>query len=229
MLGKRKTNWRKIARQVKKKYTKPISSVPRNILPARLPYIWTNLNYADIGYSINPGAAGAAAVQVFAANGLYDVDITGVGHQPTGFDQFMALYNEYVVTEAEIEFTFENLDTTYAQKIGISIQDAATTTTDTRKYIENGNCVHSIIGPSGGATPHIKTLRFKMNVGQFSQKQSVLVDQDFAGTATNNPTDTHYFHVFVSPTQGVDAAAVMGCVMIKYKVLFRDPRMNDLS
>lgn len=229
MPGKRKTNWQSIAKKVIKR-RKAISSVPKAVYPGRLPYLWTTLTYTDWSYTLNPGAAGTAAVQVFAANGLYDVDITGVGHQPTGFDQLMSLYNEYVVTEAEIECWFENTDTSYAQVVGISFQDLATTTTDSRKYIENGNCVSKVIGNATGATPNISKLTMKANMQQYSHAQSVLTEQDFAGNSTTNPLDTHYFHVFVAPmNQTVDAAQVYLKAMLKFKVLFRDPRLNDLS
>ncbi len=65
----------------------------KSILGNRLPI---KFKYQTSG-TLNPGVAGVAAIQVMTANGLYDPDITGVGHQPRGFDQIMALYNHYTV------------------------------------------------------------------------------------------------------------------------------------
>lgn len=229
MLGKRKTDWRKIAKRVYKKQ-KAISSVPRSVLPGRLPYLWTTLTYTDWSYSLNPGAAGTAGVQVLAANGLFDPDVSGVGHQPAGFDQFMSLYNEYCVTYASIECIFENTDTTNSQVIGISIQDFASSVTDSRRYIENGNCVTTVVGNAGGASPNIARLTMAVPIQKFSHAQNILTEQQFSGTSSANPGDTHYFHVWAAPMiTSADAAQVYMKATIKYKVLFRDPRLNELS
>lgn len=228
MLVKRKRASSLYTRKFRAK--KAITAVPRNVLPGRIPYTWASLNYTDHPYVLNPGAAGTCAVTVFAANGLYDPDITGIGHQPSGFDQFMALYNEYVVTEASIEATFENTDTSYSQICGISLQDFATVATDCRVYTENGNVVTTVIGQAGGASAHIKTLKITCNQKFISKLQNILTENDFAGTASANPVDTAHFHVFCAPMNAsVDAASVYARVVIKYKVLFRDPKLNALS
>jgi len=229
MLGKRKTNWQRVAKKVIKR-RKAVSRIPRAVYPTRLPYLWTTLTYSDWSYNLNPGAAGTCAVQVLAANGLYDVDVSGVGHQPTGFDQLMLLYNEYVVTQASIECWFENTDVDNAQVIGISLQDLSTTTTDARKYIENGNCTSKVIGNRGGATPDIAKLMMTVPIQQFSKGKNILTAEEFAGGSGANPTDTHFFHVFAAPmNQTVDAGGLRMKAMITFKVLFRDPRLNDLS
>lgn len=38
----------------------------------------------------------------FSLNGLYDPDISGIGHQPLGFDEMMTLYNKYTVLGAKV-------------------------------------------------------------------------------------------------------------------------------
>ncbi len=45
---------------------------------------------------------------VFAGNSLYDPDVTGVGGQPTGFDQLSNFYNKYRVMSSSISVTFIN-------------------------------------------------------------------------------------------------------------------------
>ena len=42
----------------------------------------------------------------FRANGLYDPDVTGTGHQPYGFDQYMVLYQRYKVLRSRITVSF---------------------------------------------------------------------------------------------------------------------------
>lgn len=50
-------------------------------------------------------SAGASAFQKYAANGLYDPDISGGGHQPYYFDQLSAIYNHWTVTSSTITVT----------------------------------------------------------------------------------------------------------------------------
>ncbi len=50
------------------------------------------------------GASGVSGTEnAFSLNSLYDPDITGVGHQPYGFDQVAALYSNYLVTAVDIQ------------------------------------------------------------------------------------------------------------------------------
>lgn len=57
---------------------------------------WTQVNF------FNPGA-GTAATQVYRANSLFDPDVTGVGDQPPGFDQWGQFYSVYTVVSSKIK------------------------------------------------------------------------------------------------------------------------------
>lgn len=46
---------------------------------------------------------------VFRLNSLYDPDYTNVGHQPRGFDNFAAMYSNYIVLGAKVEVFAQNL------------------------------------------------------------------------------------------------------------------------
>ena len=88
-----------IKKQRRKRYSKKRLNIHSFRSPVPLKMAATLL-YSD-QITLNP-AAGTVSKHVFSANGLFDPNITGVGHQPRGFDQYMALYNHYTVIGARI-------------------------------------------------------------------------------------------------------------------------------
>lgn len=229
MYGSRKQgNSRSSSRAVKRSRTAPnFIKLRSNVVSARAQSTRVVLHYFENAISINPGVA-AAGAYVFAANGLYDPNITGVGHQPNGFDQYMALYNEYVVVGSTIKVSFANADADNVALIGIFLEDFETTDLDIRKYIENGNGVWSYIDKLGTGAG-VKTLTHSADISKFST-QSVLNEDDFTGTSGANPADTHFYHVVVAPFDGAaNNGSVLLNVEIRYDVIFRDPALTALS
>uniref|UniRef100_UPI0040478526 hypothetical protein n=1 Tax=Yoonia sp. TaxID=2212373 RepID=UPI0040478526 len=61
-------------------------------------------------FSLNPAIGGVPALYSFRSNGCFDPNFTGVGHQPRGYDQIMAMYSHLAVREAQIEIWFTTSD-----------------------------------------------------------------------------------------------------------------------
>lgn len=59
----------------------------------------TRLAYAT---TISGTTAITPTTQVFTGSGLYDPDVTGVGHQPRGLDQITPLYGQAITTGSRI-------------------------------------------------------------------------------------------------------------------------------
>ena len=77
---------------------------------------------------LNP-AAGSTASYVYSCNGMYDPDITSTGHQPMGFDQWMAFYQHYTVLGSKLSCSFasSNADlTTGAAIVGVAQRATST-------------------------------------------------------------------------------------------------------
>ncbi len=62
------------------------------------------LRYCDT-ISINP-AAGLTASHYFRANGMFDPDRTGAGHQPLYYDQLITMYDHYTVHGGFLKMTY---------------------------------------------------------------------------------------------------------------------------
>ena len=169
--------------------------------------------------SLNPGA-GTVADYVFRANSPYDPDFTGAGHQPGGFDQWMALYKFFAVENAKITVNCYNNDTTYGQYLGITKKNVSTAITDPTQAIECANTVFKIL-PLGAKNTDTLSLFWnsKWDVGRHSMS-----DQYFQGTASANPSNSYFFHVWaIDITAAIDPSPVSAAITIEYDVTFLDP------
>lgn len=182
--------------------------------------------YCDL-IGIDP-PVGQSASYVFSANGLYDPNISGGGHQAMGFDQLAALYGEYVVVGSNISVYFQNSQTTGAGVVyGINLCTSATAV-QTARYIENGNGVHILSEFNGsGNNTHKLTYACDMNKETYSD---VLTDESYAGTASTNPTEQRYYHVWAGPPNySSDLSSVQCVVTITFDVIWRDRVLTDFS
>jgi len=93
----------------RKKYSKGYKMVrmPRQVLPARM---MVKLPYWDIVQIVNTPHTDGTADYVYCLNSLFDPDVTGGGHQPRGFDQWSALFGQYMVHGCKYEVRFYTSD-----------------------------------------------------------------------------------------------------------------------
>lgn len=203
-----------------------VTAVGNKAPQGRARYTKAKLTYAE-SVQINAGI-GTAGVRVLAVNGLFDPDITGVGHQPAGFDQYMGLYNQYIVTKAWIKVCFLNTDTANEMVVGITPLDLSSTSGDFRRYIEQGTSKWTTLTPLGDSAAKA-TIMHEVNMREMSA-QDIFNDDTYSGTNASNPANTHYFHVWVAATGAlVDPPASSATIEIQYECYFRDGAFTDLS
>lgn len=171
--------------------------------------------------SLNPGVGGIAADAVFRLNSLYDPDLTGVGHQPAGFDQIMALYKYYAVVGADAHISFQNTDTTHDSICVASVQNTNAAVTDVQPVIENGRCNYQWLGVRFSGRD-ITDMKLSVNVGA-EVGGNVLDNQDLWGTVGSDPTNQLYLHCSCQPNSANDASVVGLIVVITYDVYFFEP------
>jgi len=186
------------------------------------------VTYSDY-FGMNTGA-GTCGTYVFSANGLYDPNITGTGHQPMAFDQMMLSFEHYAVLRSKITVTARNTDTSYAQAFAISLNAGTTAVTDKNVLLENGMVVSSKLGihnSSGSAV--MKTLSIGVDVANFQSCPSVLSDPDLHGDIAANPAEQLYFHISSWNAETANVAGGTYEVFIEYDVVFLEPRKNSAS
>lgn len=204
------------------KYRKRRNSQNMRALPLGQTFKLTT-RYIERQLNFNPGAGGLVAPYVFSMNGLYDPNITGVGHQPIGFDQLVGvMYDHYTVIGAKITVTATNTDTTYPQDLVVFLKDGPTTTTDVTDMVENGMCKYKTMSPagSGGCTQKVV---LNCNTSKFFGKK-VLQEVQFAGTNSANPAEQVYAHVVIAPGAPQDTSSVYVNVQIDFISVLTEPK-----
>jgi len=171
-------------------------------------------------------ASGAVATWVFSANGLFDPDISGTGHQPMGFDQMMLSYNHYVVTQANILVTAKNVLTT-TPTVALTVAASPTPVTVIDQIIEFGLLESDVLEAKGSYGAN-KILRTKVSIRKIQGVSDVVDVTDLQGNVAANPVEQTYFHL-----QAWDSAAVTGAVnfdvVIEFTAVFTEPRTLSTS
>lgn len=183
--------------------------------------------YVAFNLQLNPTVGGIPDTYVFSLNGLYDPNITGIGHQPLGFDELMAMYNHYTVVSSRAKVQFNNTDAANACTAILQIKDTATTSTDMSTVIENGRCVYCVLGPESGGSA-VKSLSINCSMKQFFGK-TIVTEHDYRGSISANPNEQVYLHITAAPRTTSDQDAVFVTVQIDYLALLHEPKLLSAS
>jgi hypothetical protein len=179
--------------------------------------------------------AGSFASQVFVGNGLYDPDSTGVGAQPLGFDQWMAIYTRYRVIASAIRVNFATPDITTNDQGVITVAvtpnvivsnftniGAATAQPYSKMKLQNG-----LSGGLGQLGPLTSMMETDLIMGV--TKNAVLADDTLAGSNTSNPTNPWHWHCNVVPVDLGATTTVQLIGVIHFLVDFYDRNLLSLS
>lgn len=106
--------------------------------------IVTKLRYCT--FKILSASSGVIANNRFSANGLYDPDLETGGHQPMYYDQYTAIYDQYVVLGSKITVTYLPDSITRGAFVGIAGDDDTTTSGTLETLMEQNNAVSLLLG-----------------------------------------------------------------------------------
>ncbi len=165
-------------------------------------------------------AAGAVASYSFAANGMYDPDITGTGHQPMYYDQLMAVYARASVTGATIKVTPIGTQTAPEGTIlGVFLDNDTTTGTTLIECVERPGSKYISVGSWENQN---KGLVFRYDAVKYHGK-GVVSEHEHESSATGNPANVDYFKLFNgAPSTTVNPGDVNCLVEIWYDAIFHD-------
>lgn len=172
----------------------------------------TTLKYLHRGATLVGGAPGAGNYYAFRANSLFDPDYSGVGSQPTGFDEISALYAHYRVIRSKITIWMNSKETADALVGWLTLDSTTATSTSPALPVTRGRCAYAVADPQGGNST-IKLTAYFDGAKFFGRSWD---DRDHQAAVGGNPTEDVYFtfgfaplDTVTTPTNGVDIMAVM--------------------
>lgn len=193
--------------------------------------MYTKLKYNEAVTISAAAVAGFATGYQYRLNSLYDPNLSGVGHQPRGYDELMAIFEKYTVVNAKITATFIQ-DTTVPSVCGIRLADGTTSIlTDKKTAIENGGCRWKYMGSANGGQART-TVSWNVNMKKHKNLKSIVGNDDYTLNATSSPAneDQVLAEIFVAPVSSADShGRVLVDVTIEYAGVFTEPKVLNQS
>lgn len=174
--------------------------------------IISTLRYAD-SFGIT-STAGSVGKYNFVCNGLYDPNQTGGGNQPMYFDQFMALYNHYLVRKTKIKVTM--CTPVAALAWGVFVNDDATTTPSTITDIQE-NTLSTTLESNINSLPQA-IYKYWNTWSYFGQSPEA--NDELHGSASANPAENSFFTIYAGTLDATTATNIQFQVMIEYETEF---------
>jgi hypothetical protein len=200
----------------------------RHITPLFPTRFRQELVYVENGLVATSGAGGIAGSYFFSANGLYDPNATGTGHQPLGFDQMMLMYEQYTVFASRISVRAINGSASNVQGgFGLYLNPDTTNITTISQIMENGLITWTTLTPISVYGSHA-TLNLNCDIssyfGRNKNQRELVEDVTLSGTAAGNPTEQVYFGLVSFDPVGGNVVSIDIIVTIIYDVFFWEPR-----
>jgi hypothetical protein len=195
-------------------------------------YFKRGMIYYEKGTQLSPLTGGAAVGYVFSANGLYDPNITSTGHQPMGFDQLMALYEQYYVVSSTITVRFSAFQSLLPVPVALYLSPDASVLTSATQLVENGLCKSVLLPGFSGTLSPVSTLTLNCDIPRYYRRTraAMLNDPELAGTAAANPTEQVYYIITAWQALGDTATTTIHFdVILSYDVVFTEPRKLAIS
>lgn len=207
---KRKSMRRKSGRTV---------NVNRALSPFAQRYI-TKMKYSE-AYSLS---AINAYTQQMRLNGLQDPNITGVGHQPYGFDQLAGIYNRYrVIATSYVINAYSGTDPI---RVGCLPFNDASNISGISELCENPRAKFIVQFPQGAT----KTLKGKVSMPSLAgrSKAQYMADDRYQSDITTNPLEV--LGLYITGASMTDANVnITLTVTMEYTVEWFDAKAIDQS
>lgn len=162
------------------------------------------------------GTTGALGAYVFSANGMFDPNITGSGHQPYGFDQMIAFYQKAVVEKSWFA----------AEVVGNGVGTAGVIVSTESNVSSTLTSADTLTEPGRGQAVLLNATIPARSLSASWEKRKLYPEADpgdFTTVSNSNPTTQDYYTIYVQSTDGSSSIASYWVVVVTYEVVWQDP------
>lgn len=212
----------------------------------------TTLRFVDT-YDLQPTTNASVGFSMLA-NGMYDPEVALGGHQPRGFDEYMAQYTKFTVTSSKISVTFAYrgyygppVGTTTSTGLPVQQIEAtddftaacpsciclvhkatqANASADIEEFQEQDRTKWVTISPQGDP----KTVSTGLTCREFFGKDFLVGSDGYTGDDSSDPDNLLYYHIMAGKNCDGPAKIVQirANVIIEYKCTFTEPKQLGQS
>lgn len=211
------------SRRNKRRYAKRRkAAIPKQISPGFPRETRVKMRYNDT-VSLT-STAGVISKYLFRANSCFDPNQTGVGHQPSGYDQWSLFYNNYVVLSCKMsaKFLWDVSEPVTPLTCGVFLSDDSTNPTLYSNIKELGRGQQRDLAPNAGST----ICRTYYSAKRFWNITDVKDNVKRIGADVSaNPTDDCVAVVYAQSTDyAATSSPVCVVVTMDFDVLFSEPK-----
>lgn len=161
--------------------------------------------------------------QHYSLNGMFDPDITGIGHQPMGFDELNAIYTQHKVLSTRVELTWSNPDADglfVGYKLAPLNDPTILTAMNFDKAQESRTVIMRPINNTGS-----QVVKQVFNVPAYimlgvTRSQFNAETSNYTGTASTNPPYSYGFRFAVCNPTTAAAVTISAHIRVVYDVEF---------
>jgi len=207
---------KKITKRRKALYSQPVGGIKYSrqpaLLPSKMVVPMTYCSFVDITSTV-----GAFAVYDYAANGLFDPDITGGGHQPYGFDQWTTFYSKLTVVRSKC--VVKAVGVTAPIVWGVTFGRGATGSVLNRAdYITESSRGTWHVSGGGQNQTYSATSNFDLKI-----TDPEFDPGSFWSTSSANPVFVYRYTIYVQSADQASSSLLQGMIRIDYQVDLEDP------
>lgn len=218
-----------------KKNSKNRKNNPKKSLPlAGFPNTkMVKLRYVDeLRVSTTLGSANSKSLP-YVANGMFDPYFPIGGHQPKGFDQWMAVYSHYNVVGSKISVKLASSTSNNVAWGVCRTPTSGTMNNHSLTYLLENRYQKNVRYISWNNNTNMN-LNNKALTASYSQKKvfggNSAQKGDLTGSIEANPTERQYFEIWVAPIQGDTGIKTLDFIItIDYIALFTEPKVLQQS